>query len=118
MDISSLGAISGSSGLPGGLNPQALMSKSPVEQRKAVAAQFEAILMRQFLSKSVGSIMGGDDTPQGSIYGYLLTDSLAQSMAAGGGMGLAKVIEQQLGGASAPHSASPAKPLSSSTSSS
>jgi Rod binding domain-containing protein len=38
----------------------------------------------------------GSDSAQGSIYGYMLTDTLAQSMAAGGGLGMAKIIEQQL----------------------
>jgi Rod binding domain-containing protein len=41
-------------------------------------------------------MMGGENNAQGSIYGYLLTDTLAQSMAAGGGLGMAKIIEQQL----------------------
>ena len=70
--------------------------QTPAQQRKAAAGQFEQILLREFLTKSVGSMMGGEDTPQGSVYGYLLTDTLAQRMAAGGGMGLSKMIEQQL----------------------
>jgi Rod binding domain-containing protein len=41
-------------------------------------------------------MMGGDNSAQGSVYGYMLTDSLSQAMAAGGGMGLAKIIAQQL----------------------
>ena len=69
---------------------------SPAEQRKVVAGQFEAILLRQFLSDSVGSMMGSEDSPSGSVYGYLLTDVLSQKLAAGGGMGISKIIEQQL----------------------
>jgi Rod binding domain-containing protein len=69
---------------------------TPAEQRKVVAGQFEAILLRQFLSDSVGSMMGGENSPAGSVYGYLLTDVLSQKLAAGGGMGISKVIEQQL----------------------
>ena len=65
-------------------------------QRKVVAGQFEAILLRQFLSQSVGSMMGGDDTAQGSVYGYMLTDALSQKLAAGGRHGPCKVIEKQL----------------------
>jgi flagellar protein FlgJ len=104
MDISSIASATGA--LPGALNMHALASQSPSVQRKAVAGQFEAILLRQFLSESVGSMMGGQDSDQdgaqgsdsaqGSIYGYMLTDTLAQSMAAGGGLGMAKIIEQQL----------------------
>jgi Rod binding domain-containing protein len=82
---------------------------SPEAQRQAVAGQFEAILLRQFLSDSVGKMMGGDDgsdsgngsdggdsNTQSSVYSYFLTDTLSQKLAAGGGMGLAKIIAQQL----------------------
>jgi Rod binding domain-containing protein len=94
MDISSIASTTSS--LPGGLNLHALANESPAAQRKTVAGQFEAILLRQFLNDSVGSMMGGEDTAQGSVYGYMLTDTMAQSMAAGGGLGMAKIIEQQL----------------------
>jgi len=40
--------------------------------------------------------MGGEDSPAGSVYGYMVTDVFASKLAAGGGMGLAKVIAQQL----------------------
>ena len=70
--------------------------QSPAQQRKAVASQFEAIMLRQMLSQSVGSMLGGEDSPTGSTYGYLLTDAFAQKLAQGGGMGLGKVIERQL----------------------
>jgi Rod binding domain-containing protein len=94
MDISAI--ASSSSALPGALNLRGLANATPAAQRKAVGTQFEAILLRQFLSESVGKMMGGEDSAQGSVYGYMLTDSMAQTMAAGGGMGLAKIIEQQL----------------------
>jgi len=94
MDITAISSMT--SALPGALNLRALSSATPAGQRKAVAGQFEAIMLRQFLSQSVGKMMGGEDSAQGSIYGYMLTDSLAQTMAAGGGLGLAKIIEQQL----------------------
>ena len=71
-------------------------AQTPAQQRKVVSEQFDAILLRQFLSDSVGSMMGGQDSPSGSVYGYLMTDVLAQKLAAGGGMGISKVIEQQL----------------------
>ena len=71
-------------------------ARTPAEQRKVVAGQFEAILLRQFLSDSVGSMMGGQDSPAVNVYGYLLTDVLSQKLAASGGMGISKVIEQQL----------------------
>jgi len=64
-------------------------------QRKKVAGQFEAILVRQLLSKSVGSMLGGDDVA-GSVYGDMMTDTLAQNLTAGPGLGLGRIIEQQL----------------------
>ncbi len=70
--------------------------QSPAEQRKAVAGQFEAIMLRQMLSQSVGQMMGGEDSPAGSTYGYMLTDAFAQKLSQGGGMGLGSVIERQL----------------------
>jgi Rod binding domain-containing protein len=94
MDIA---AISSSlSGMPSSLDLKSLPNQPPAVQRKIVAGQFEAILLRQFLSESVGSMMGGDGSAQGSVYGYMLTDTLSQKLAAGGGMGLSKIIAQQL----------------------
>ena len=48
MDISAIAAST--SALPGALNMHSLASQSPAAQRKVVAGQFEAILLRQFLS--------------------------------------------------------------------
>ena len=64
-------------------------------QRKKAAGQFEAILVRQMLSKSVGSMFGGDSVA-GSVYGDMMTDALAQNLTAGPGLGLGRMIEQQL----------------------
>ncbi len=67
------------------------------EQVKAVSGQFEAILLRQFLQESVGSIMGGKEGgASAGVYGYLLTDVLASKLAEGGGLGLGRVLEHQL----------------------
>jgi Rod binding domain-containing protein len=94
MDVSAIAPSL--SGLPPGVDMRSLPSQPPAVQRKVVAGQFEAILLRQFLSQSVGSMMGGDDSTQSNVYGYMLTDALSQKLAASGGMGLAKVIAQQL----------------------
>ncbi len=76
---------------------------APAEQRAAVASQFEAILVRQFLQESVGSMLGGGNKAAGSegggggsVYGFMLTDSLAQKLTEGRGMGLAPMIAKQL----------------------
>jgi Rod binding domain-containing protein len=94
MDISSISPSL--AGQPTSIDLKSLPNQSPAVQRKVVAGQFEAILLRQFLSQSVGSMMGGEDSTQGSVYGYMLTDALSQKLAAAGGMGLAKVLAQQL----------------------
>lgn len=74
---------------------------SPAEVQKA-ARQFEAIMVRQLLAPSIepmmnGGALGGEGGGQGGgVYGYLLTDTLAGSIAQGGGLGLASVITRQL----------------------
>lgn len=95
MDISSLTAVSGGN-LPGDIGSQLRAAQTPEQQRKVVAGQFEAIMLRQMLSDSVSAMMGGDDTPAGSVYGYFVTDTFAQKLAQGGGMGLSGMIERQL----------------------
>jgi flagellar protein FlgJ len=81
----------------------------PAGQRTAVASQFEAILLRQFLQDSIGSLMGGGEGAPGNVYGYLLTDSLAQKLSEGRGMGLAPLIAQQLTPRGAPAGAASKK---------
>lgn len=100
MDISALSSVAGSSADYALSSSQRSVGlhkgQTPAEQRKVVASQFEAIMLRQMLSQSVGQMMGGEDSPTGSTYGYLLTDAFAQKLSQGGGMGLGKVIERQL----------------------
>lgn len=85
-------------------------SKDPAAIKKAVQ-QFEAIILRQLLEPSIQPVMsgglGGAEGAGGGIYGYMLTDALAGSMAQGGGLGLARVLERQLApaGAAAPEAA-------------
>jgi Rod binding domain-containing protein len=81
---------------------------APAEQRAAVSGQFEAILLRQFLQDSIGSMMGGDKSSGGGVYGYMLTDTLADKLAEGRGMGLAPMIAKQLTPRGAPADAAPA----------
>jgi Rod binding domain-containing protein len=70
------------------------------EDVKKAARQFEAILMRQLLAPAIEPMMngslGGASTTGGGVYGYMLTDVLANSITQGGGLGLASVIESQL----------------------
>ena len=94
MDLSPISSVAAQAGLAG--SPVVRANQSPAEQRAAVAGQFEAIMLRQMLSQSVGNMLGGEDSTSGSIYGYMLTDVFASKLASGGGMGLAKVIAGQL----------------------
>jgi Rod binding domain-containing protein len=64
--------------------------------RKKVAAQFEAVLVRQLLGKSVGGMLGGEGNVAGTVYGDMMTDALAQKLTAGPGLGLGRFIEKQL----------------------
>ncbi|MEO6874932.1 MAG: rod-binding protein [Opitutaceae bacterium] len=79
-------------------------------QRKKVAGQFEAILVRQMLNKSVGSMMGGDNVA-GSVYGDMMTQVLADNLTAGPGLGLGRMLEKQLAPPS-PHAAAAASHFS------
>lgn len=99
MDIASITSLSGSPAAAlaaltpaGGASPTA----STAAQRKKAAAQFEAIMVRQLLSKSVGSMMGGSGHTTGLIYGDMMTDVLAQKLTEGQGLGLGRLIEQQI----------------------
>lgn len=73
----------------------ALRNLPQSEQVKAAAGQFEAIILRSMLQDSVGKLTGGDQAG-GGMYGYMLTDVLANKLSEGGGLGLAKILEQQL----------------------
>ena len=51
-----------------GGNKKALAALPQDQQVKAVAGQFEAILLRQFLQDSVGKIMGGESGERGQQF--------------------------------------------------
>jgi flagellar protein FlgJ len=68
---------------------------------KKAASQFEAIILRQLLAPTIEPVMsggtgGGGQSSGGGVYGYMLTDVLANSLAQGGGLGWAKMLEKQL----------------------
>ena len=74
------------------------------KQIQAAARQFEAIILRQLLTPAIEPLMshglGGNSPGSGSggggVYGYLVTDVLANSLSQGGGLGLARMLEKQL----------------------
>lgn len=89
--------VSQAASLAAGGNAAALRHLPANEQVKAAAGQFEAVLVRQFLEQSVGKLMGSESGGAGAgVYGYLLTDILANKLTAGGGLGLSSVIQHQL----------------------
>lgn len=70
------------------------------EQIKKAASQFEAIILRQLLAPTIEPVMsgsmGGGQSSGGGVYGYMLTDVLANSLAQGGGLGWGRMLEKQL----------------------
>jgi peptidoglycan hydrolase FlgJ len=82
----------------GHLSGAALRSAAPAEQRAAVAAQFEAILVRQLLGQTMTKMLGSGsgEGAAASVYGDMLTDTLATQLSSGPGLGLGRIIEQQL----------------------
>ncbi|MBL9192268.1 MAG: rod-binding protein [Opitutaceae bacterium] len=91
-------------------------TSTPAEVKKA-AAQFEAIILRQLLTPTIEPIMsgglGGAGGTGGGVYGYMLTDVLANSLSQGGGMGLSQMLSRQLtprGSAQPAQGADPAAP--------
>jgi flagellar protein FlgJ len=73
-------------------------------QIQAAARQFEAIILRQLLTPAIEPLMShglggksvGNGSGGGGVYGYLVTDVLANSLSQGGGLGLARMLEKQL----------------------
>lgn len=83
-------------------SPSTKSSRDPAAIKKA-AGQFEAIILRQLLAPTIEPIMNGglggekgSGGSGGSIYGYMLTDTLASSLSKGGGLGLGAMLEKQL----------------------
>jgi Rod binding domain-containing protein len=78
------------------LRGSALRNAPEAQQRAAVASQFEAVLVRQMLGKTITKMLGKEDGAATSVYGDLLTDTFAQQLTAGQGLGIGRMIERQL----------------------
>lgn len=74
--------------------PAALRNLPPSDQVRATAGQFEAIILRQLLQDSIGKIAG--EGASGNVYGFMLTDVIANKLSEAGGLGLAGMLQQQL----------------------
>ena len=65
----------------------------------AAAQQFEAILVRQIVGDALKPVLGStpdSEMPGRDVYEYLVADVVSQSVAQGGGIGLAKMLFPQL----------------------
>jgi len=75
-------------------------AQQQARQAAGAAKQFEAIILRQLLSPAIEPLMnnglGGGSNAGGGVYGYMLTDVLAGSLSQAGGLGLSKMLQQQL----------------------
>lgn len=78
------------------LTPSALRRASAADQRAAAGAQFEAILVRQLLGKTLTSMLGSREGTAATIYGDLLAETIASQLSAGRGLGLGRMLEAQL----------------------
>lgn len=81
---------------PGETAPQPAGGVSSAADRRKAGAQFEAILVRQLLGKSITSMLGSDTGAAANVYGDMLTDTLARQLSAGEGLGLGRMIATQL----------------------
>lgn len=88
-----------------------MRAASPAEQRAAVAAQFEAILVRQLLGPTLTKMFDSGNGAAAGVYGDMLTSALATQLAAGPGLGLGRLIEQQLTPRTPPAGEPPGEPL-------
>jgi Rod binding domain-containing protein len=98
MSVAPLNALSAADQAPiAGSAVRPVAAKQTDAQK--VAAQFEAILVRQMIGPAIESAMGGGGQAGGGgggTYSYMLTDTIANQLTAGRGLGLAPMIAQQL----------------------
>ena len=59
-----------------------------------VSRQFESILVRQMLQETMKGLV--ESSNSGQVYGYYLTEALAEVFTKGGGFGLQNVLKGQL----------------------
>jgi flagellar protein FlgJ len=80
---------------PGQLNPANYSGPAKKTSNPGdVARQFEAILVRQMLSESMKSVL--EHGKEGQVYGYYISEALADGITKGGGLGLRSILESQL----------------------
>ena len=90
-------------------------NKALTEDQKIGEAsrQFEAVLLRQFLTESQKTVIKSeftDDSTASGIYQDFITNQLADSLSRGGGIGVAKSFQRQLSHPAAHPAAHPGGP--------
>lgn len=110
MQVSSINSINDAKRLLASTSPDATGSDPAARaaasrnQASVAAKQFEAIILRQLLSPAIEPLMSGGITAGkgamsgggGGMYGYLVTDVMANSLSQGQGLGLSRILEKQL----------------------
>ena len=87
--------------LPAERTPVQEKTMSPQQAKlQRVSEEFEALLLNQLLKsmRSAESMIAGDkeESPGSDLHREMMDEQLARSMARSGGLGLAKMLEQQL----------------------
>ena len=75
-------------------------TRSEESKLASAGAEFEALLLRQFLTEALKPLTENGDTFGGSnpVYGYFITDTLATSLSESGAFGYSNLIQAQLAG--------------------
>ena len=70
------------------------------ERLAAVSKEFEAVLLRQYLSEAMKPLSQGGQTLGGgnAVYGYMITDALANGLSSSGVFGFSNLMQAQLSG--------------------
>jgi Rod binding domain-containing protein len=76
-------------------------SAPEVDRLAAASQEFEAVLLRQFLSEAFKPITENGDLfgSKNPVYGYMITDSLANGLSSADVFGFSNVLQAQLAGA-------------------
>jgi Rod binding domain-containing protein len=80
---------------------------SRIDKLRQAAGEFESLLVKQMLKAAKIGGAGGEEKASG--YADMAVDALASAIEHGGGLGLARRIEQAIGHGQAPGGANPHK---------
>ena len=94
--VSAIASRAATSIVPGG-DPRSITRLPASEQVKAAAGQFEAILVRQFLEKSVGNMLGGDSAGPGASQVVMVGDNPVADVQGAAGAGIPGLLLDRRG---------------------